>query len=351
MNKRVKRKIGLIGCVDLDRTMFDGQTVKTRMVYRLLCEMFGKNHIITVDTKDYRYHPLRVASATFRCLVSCESIFVLLSENGRRTFFPLLSFMANHCDKRIYHILIGGLLDQNLDRYPKWLGYLNNFEVNWVESHRLAEVLMSKGVNNARYLQNFKYYDSQVRPNTQPIGPDYRFCTFSRVMNEKGIGDAIQAVEIVSQRYKAGRVSLDVYGPIDEEYRETFESLLEKNPCAHYCGCVSPEKGVDVISNYDALLFPTKWKPEGIPGTIIDALAAGVPIIASKWNYYDEMLEDDVTGIGYEFGRQECLESCIDRFISNGQRVVPMRAACLRRSSEYSPRVVSKKIRKALRCQ
>ena len=35
------------------------------------------------------------------------------------------------------------------------------------------------------------------------------------------------------------------------------------------------EKTVKTLENYYLLLFPTKFRTEGIPGTIIDALSAG----------------------------------------------------------------------------
>lgn len=343
------RRIGLIGRVDLGRTMFDGQTVKTRAMYRLLCEMFGKDAIMVVDTLDYRHRVVKVTSDVLHCLFTCDDVFVLLSENGRRILFPLFAFMAKYQGVCIYHNLIGGWLARNLDKYPKWVGYLNSFEVNWVESRKLVEVLSEKGVCNAIYLPNFKYLASCTLSDKEHVGPDYRFCTFSRVTEKKGIGDAMLAIEKVTQSYIESEISLDVYGPIDGEYREEFEALLGCCPHSHYLGCVAPEKSVSVISAYDALLFPTKWELEGMPGTVIDALTAGVPVIASQWDYYDEMLEDGVTGLSYEFGRQESLATCIEDFIALGDNALTMRSACRERAKIYTPEAIALQIQKVLK--
>lgn len=348
MSRASTKKIGLIGRVDLERTMFDGQTVKTRMMHRLLCEMFGENAIMIVDTLGYRRRAARVTLDVIRCLLACDDVFVLLSENGRRTLFPLLAFMARHRGTRVYHNLIGGWLAQNLDKYPEWVGYLNSFEVNWVESHELVNALTEKGVRNASYLPNFKYLDSFPSVKKEHMGPNYRFCTFSRVTAKKGIGDAMLAIEKVSQTHPGNAVSLDVYGPVDEAYREEFDDLLKKCPRSRYLGCVAPEGSMAVISPYDALLFPTCWEPEGIPGTIIDALAAGVPVIASRWCYYDEMLEDGKTGLSYEFGRQDQLAVCIGSFMNLGDKALTMRSGCLKRAHAYAPEVVATRIREVL---
>ncbi len=48
------------------------------------------------------------------------------------------------------------------------------------------------------------------------------------------------------------------------------------------------------------MLFPTKFKTEGIPGTIIDAYASGLTVVSSIWDNYNEIIDDGITGIGYE---------------------------------------------------
>ncbi len=333
------KKIGLIGRLDLDCTLFDGQTVKTRMMYRLLCELYGKQNIVIVETKDYKRNALSIAMQTARCLYCCEDVFVLLSRNGRRAFFPLLSFAARYFHTNVYHNLIGGWLAKDIDEFPQWVGYLNSFSVNWVESRQLVERLCELGVNNAEYLPNFKYLDAVQLPKEAHYGPVYRFCTFSRVQELKGINDAVEAVEtLVARGYDC---FLDLYGPIDASYRADFEKIIKVCNRANYKGCVAPEQSVKVISQYDALLFPTKWKLEGIPGTIIDALSAGVPVISSKWQYYNEMLEDGVTGFGYEIGRSDQLVDAIEKFISLGDSANSLRKNCLDRAKAYTPEAVS----------
>lgn len=333
------KKIGLIGRLDLECELFDGQTVKTRMMYRLLCELYGEENVVVVETKDYRHNAPRVVAQAVRCLLTCRDVFVSLSRNGRKAFFPLLSFAARHLHTRVYHNLIGGWLAKDLEECPQQVSYLNDFRVNWVESHQLVEKLEELGVGNAEFLPNFKYLDGAELPGSRYYGPGYRFCTFSRVQELKGIGDAMDTVEkLCSEGLDCW---LDVYGPIDPTYKEEFETALSRCVHAEYKGCVAPEKSVQAIASYDALLFPTKWKLEGIPGTIIDALAAGVPVIAAKWQYYDEMLEDGVTGFGYGFGNNELLADEIKKFIELGNGANELRKGCLARAVAYSPEAVS----------
>lgn len=343
-----KGKIGLIGRVDPERTLFDGQTVKTRMMYQLLCSLYGEQRIQVVDTLDWRHRWLQVFAGTCRCLRDCDRIVILLSRNGRRVLYPCLARTARRKGAKVYQNLIGGRLDDDLDEYPRWAGYLNAFEVNWVESHELVRALSARGVTNAVYLPNFKYLDVPDISDARQYGYDWRFCIFSRVIKEKGVSDAVEAVEVLNR--EGGEVfSLDIYGPIDDGYRDEFDQLLAVSPHCAYKGSIAPEKSISTVMRYDALLFPTKWVKEGIPGTIIDALSAGVPIIGAKWQYYSEMLEDGATGFGYQFGHNELLDQEIQRFVglTDDERNA-MRHECLRRARAYTPQVVAEEVRRVI---
>ena len=134
--------------------------------------------------------------------------------------------------------------------------------------------------------------------------------------------------------------TLDIYGPIDDAYKDEFEFALKSCPYAKYKGIVAPESSVEVIKDYYALLFPTKWAAEGMPGTIIDALSAGVPIVASKWPYYSEMLEDGVTGFGYDFDKPELLLETLEKLLFGEVKIEAIRTNCLNHSRSYAPNLV-----------
>ena len=59
---------------------------------------------------------------------------------------------------------------------------------------------------------------------------------------------------------------------------------------------------------YFALLFPTRFYTEGIPGTILDAYAAGIPVICSRWESCADVVDDGVTGITYPFEDMQMLK-------------------------------------------
>lgn len=345
-----RRRIGFIGRIDPDETMVDGQTVKTRTLYRYLVRRFGASSVRAVDTRDYRRETGRVVRELIRCLHECDDVVVLLSSGGRRALFPILRLASAVLGVRVYHDLIGGALadDVEADASGRLVRHLNSFEVNWVETRALADRLRALGVRNASHLPNFKDVDDvDVDPRVPP-GPPYRLCALSRVTPEKGIDNAVRAVAAINGDGPPV-VTLDVFGPIEPSYEERFRRLVDSVPHVRYAGRVPPERAAAAVSGHFALIFPTEWIGEGVPGTIIDAMHAGLPVVASRWPYYCEMLQDGVTGLSYDFDRPELLEATIRELIAlPEEELAAMRRATLERARAYAPEAVFGEIARAL---
>ena len=153
-------------------------------------------------------------------------------------------------------------------------------------------------------------------------------------MKEKGITDAIEALAELNK----GKIiaTLTVYGPIAAEYKAEFEQLIAKyKDFCTYGGVVSPDDSVKTLKNYYMLLFPTYWKGEGMPGTIIDAFCAGVPVIARRWGYCDEMIEHQKTGFVYDFDKPEELKTWLEYVLKYPQEIYKMKKNCLLAGSNY----------------
>ena len=332
----MKRKIGIIGRIADGVDLFDGQTVKTRNLKDILSDINQNSELYVVDTYNYQKNIFSVMFKSLLCLMKCDKIVLSISINGRKVFFPFFYYVNKIFKRDIYHSLIGGRLASNIEKYPSWKKYINSFRANWVESHELVEALNELGVSNAVYLPNFKNIKKIESLEYYELKKPFKFCTFSRVQEQKGIADAINTVRTINEKYGYLKVKLDIYGPIDTDYIDSFNKIINENSsCVDYKGCTDPSKSVDAIKEYFMLLFPTRYYNEGIPGTIIDAMAAGVPVIASKWHYCDEMILNKVNGLVYKFGNEEGLFNLIDYAINNADEVVNMKENCLVRADEY----------------
>lgn len=329
------KKIAIIGHFGGNENILDGQTIKTKILYDELKNATGWD-IRKVDTYYKSRKPIKLLLESIITLISTRDVIVLLSGNGMKFYFPMLSFFSKVFGTRVYHDVIGGNLDRYVQKYPKFKSYLNSFKANWVETELLKRKLEENGVYNCKVIPNFKRLDiAEIR--SEKYEEPYRFCIFSRVMKEKGIEDAIDAIQHINAEEGREICKLDIYGRIDESYIERFESLLDKvTPAVRYMGMVPYDESVKAISGYYALLFPTYWNGEGFPGTIVDAFSAGLPVVATDWNCNGEIIDNEKNGIIYPSSEIKKLIDAIKWIIST-DNIVEMKKNCIETAKKYQP--------------
>lgn len=332
----MKMKVCIIGRYANGTGLNDGQTVLTSEIIDQLLKCEPDLKLEVVDTYDYRKRIVPCMVSTVRNLIKCKIFILILSSNGRNFYFPIMHAAEKYFGKTVINRVVGGAYDKYLIEHPKAIKYAKKFDVNMVEGSGHAKRVRQLGLDNVEEVINFKNLRA-VNPDDFPVyeGEPYKFCTFSRVTKEKGITSAIKAVQEVNN--KGYDVRLDIYGPIEEEYREELEKLLENNTYVKYKGSVDPEESVDVLKNYYMLLFPTTWKGEGFPGTLIDAFFAGLPVIASDWNCNNELIEDYRNGFLYNWENPNQLVDEIIFSIENSDIVYEMRKNCIECAKQYTP--------------
>ena len=129
-----------------------------------------------------------------------------------------------------------------------------------------------------------------VKPNfawaTEPRrDPGGYFLYLGRLSEEKGIRMLVEAFPDAGSRL---RVVGD--GPLTEQLRSTA------GPNVDLLGSVSPTEISSHLKGARALLVPSQWF-EGHPRSIIEAYAAGVPVVAGKIGGLPEVVKDHVTGL------------------------------------------------------
>lgn len=335
-----KRRIGIIGSISDE---INGQTIKTKILYSELKNLTNWNFYIA-NTKNKSKHPFKLLIQSIYMLITCKDIFILVSRNGAKVYFPILYLATKILKTRVFHDVIGGSPEEYIKINPKNRKYLNSFVVNWVETKQMCEDLKKFGVFNGEYLPNFKRLNC-VELQKLEFNFPFSLCTFSRVMQEKGIEDAISAVNNINKKYGKIIFKLDIYGSVDKEYKKRFETIMKNvNDNIKYKGVVPYNKSVEIIKEYYGLLFPTFWDGEGFPGTIVDAFSAGLPIIATDFSVNKEVIENMKTGIIYPNVEIKTLEEALDWILNNKDRFVDMRKNCLLEAKKYQPEIHIRKV-------
>lgn len=331
-----KRKVLLIiGALDFKTMDSGGQLVKTRELYYLFKEKPFFSKVKFVDTSRWKkYIVFKVFELFFKILTS-NYIIMLPAYNGLSVFSKIIPIFRKN--KKIYYDVIGGWLSKCLDGNANLKKRLSLFNGIFVETTSMKNDLSNCGLNNVYVIPNFKKIEHLDRKIAQPTPSlPLKICTFSRVVKEKGIGEAIKAVSRINSFCSKKIYELDIYGPIDTSYKEEFNSLLNSSKeFVRYLGVVDTKDSCKVLSNYFALVFPTKFYTEGIPGTFIDAYNAGLPVITSLWMNYSDIFENGVHGYGYEFDEKDGLYNCLYKAYCNRLEFSKMSENCVNKSALF----------------
>ena len=339
MRHQVKKKtVSIIGHFGGNERFTDGQTVKTLNLYYELRENTDWD-LQKVDTYYARRNPLRLLGETIYATLSSKDIIILLSVNGMKMYFPLLNRLSRMFGKRIYHDVIGGRLEEEVKQHPQYKDYLNSFRVNWVETRKLKLELEEAGIRNAEILPNFRRMEPlrEEDLNVQFEEP-FSFCTFSRVIEEKGIEDAICAVQSINADRGRTACKLCIYGPIEEGYRARFEEVMRgAGPAVRYCGEVPSDQATQTISPFFATLFPTRWIGESNAGTVTESFFAGVPVLATDWRCNSEMITNGYNGLVYPGPEAKTLKEAMLWLMDNREKIGAMKKNCLESARMYQP--------------
>jgi glycosyltransferase involved in cell wall biosynthesis len=333
------RKVCIIGHFGFGHDLLNGQTIKTKIVANEVEKNIGKNEIAKIDTHGGLVALIKLPFTLLYAVVFFKNVIVMPAHNGLRIIAPLLVFYNFLFRKELHYVVIGGWLPEFLTKRPLLSKYLKKFQHIYVETAAMKSSLMQVGFGNVLVMPNFKELKILSEKDLPLVSLDkFHFCTFSRVMKEKGIEDAVVAIKKVNENLGKNICCLDIYGQIDEKQSSWFEQLQKQfPPYVQYKGCVSFDKSVETLKYYYALIFPTSYRGEGFAGTLLDSFAAGLPIIASDWHYNNEIIDDGENGFIFNVNDVDCLIEKIEWCILNREYLDNMRKNCLVKASHFLP--------------
>ena len=333
------KKVGICGHFGGGKTFLDGQTVKTKILTAELRKELGGSEVLTVDTYGGAKKTLAHLWNLGRLMAQCENIVILPAHNAVRVFAPWLTLLHRLYHRKLHYVVIGGWLPSLLTEKTRLAEQLKKFDGIYVETTGMMDKLRAMGFANVFLMKNCK--DLKVLDESQlrmDFSEPYPVCTFSRVNQEKGIEDAVSAIERVNQALGRTAYQLDIYGQVEGSYQEKFEQLQNTFPeYIRYKGLVPFDRTTDVLKDYYALLFPTHYYTEGIPGTFIDAYAAGVPCISAKWENWKDVVRDGDTGLVFDFEDYAQMERILQDCANQPEKLVKMRQSCLHEAKKYLP--------------
>lgn len=334
------KKVVVVGHLDWRGNSMIGAVVKARNIYDELKNQLGDKQVDNVDIYNWKSRKGQVIQALLGAFARSKNIVIVCSDTSK-PLMQAFSVLKKIFHNKILYCVVGGDIAELLAQNSEQIATLSCIDTFFVETLDCVESLKKLGIRNVELLRNFKCIkplnqkDIKQRKNEELLA----FCTFSRVIEQKGIGDAVRAISAVNQEYECRICKIDIYGPIDETYEDEFKKLIKNYDCATYCGVIESNKSVETLKRYYCLLFPTKYQTEGIPGTIVDGFAAGLPVICSDWVRCRQIVTDGVNGIVYPFGDEKQLKEKIKFSIEHPDYVERLRTGALNEFEFYRPEI------------
>lgn len=271
----------------------NGASVKNYHIVNFL-RKHGEQPLI-FDTENWKEDPFLLIRLFLTLIFKRKSQYVL-SANSTSAFKILKVMNFLKIRNVIYWVIGGSLADKIQEEIYDPLVY-KNIRLIIVEGDNMRRKMLECGIHNVIKVPNFKAI-SYIPRKTYSFSPVVKFVFLSRIVPQKGCDYIIEAVKKMSDIGYSEYFIVDFYGPIDSDYKNSFQEKISKLKNVTYKGFLDLRKteNYDVLVNYDVMLFPTYWSGEGFPGIVIDALVAGLPIIATDWNMNQEVVVDGKTG-------------------------------------------------------
>ncbi|HEP1805352.1 TPA: glycosyltransferase [Streptococcus suis] len=321
----------------------DGQGIKTLELYNSLVKAYGQKEVSRVNL--HSKNRIILALQLLVNVIKCKNIIVLVSKNGRKTVIPLLVAYNRIFHKKIFHSLIGSTTHQTLEENPKLIECYNRLAGNWSETNTEKKLLEELGLTNVTVVKNFKNLRVLMSEELNYITNEpFPLCTFSRVEELKGIPNIVRAVNKVNELLGRTVCTLDIYGKVMERYEDDFAKLKsEFGENIRYRGVVDFDKSVETLKNYYMVVFPTRYYTEGIPGTLLDSFAAGVPVLSAEWESCYDIINENV-GVTYVFNDDDALVNALIYSLKSPSEINKMKKGCLLEASKYSSEEITKSL-------
>jgi len=181
------------------------------------------------------------------------------------------------------------------------------------------------------------FFDVQPAPaaSAPPIG----LCV-GIIGLRKNQNNFIRALDPLAQEREFKIVFVGETARNEHAYGEQFHQLVRERPWCEYAGVVSREQLKTRLAAASFVVLPTR--EDNCPMVVLEAMAAGVPVLASKVGGVPDLIEPEKTGLFCDPARPESFREGVARLLGDRpwaqQLAVNARAEALRR---FHPQVVA----------
>ncbi len=149
---------------------------------------------------------------------------------------------------------------------------------------------------------------------------------WGRIEHQKGIDDLLLAMKMAQEQFSIAKLHLTLIG--EGNLVETYKHQASELGIGHqitFCPWLSEEEIQKLAASATLAVFPSRIESFGL--SMAEAMAAGLPIIATRVGALPEFIEDGVTGILVPSGDVPALAKAIADCLNHAERTETMARA------------------------
>jgi glycosyltransferase involved in cell wall biosynthesis len=232
----------------------------------------------------------------------------------RKSVFILLAYVAHR--PVIFH-LHGG----NFDSFYESMGGLRKRLIRFVIDRASHIIVLSSqwkswmaGVSCNKQLSCL--YNPVAIPLVSSAARE-PFCLLflGRMSRDKGIYDLLEVVAVLSRRYP--QLRLFCGGDGEAEQVSAVAQRLGISGVVQVLGWVVGDAKDKFLATAGILVLPSYF--EGLPMSVLEAMAAGIPVVTTRVGGIPDAVDDGVDGFMVEPGDRIALETALEKLLADRQ--------------------------------
>lgn len=332
-------EIILIGGIANRTAIIGGETGKNANLIEALRER--ERTVIPASLLQLQKHPWRGVTALFTLMIHPKANVIISSSLKRSGWLIKLLYYVGS-KHNICFIGTGCEFSGRIARGDFNAKYFKNVNNIIVQGESMKKELATVGLN-AIVLPNFKQMDYLPELPERYTEGVVKFAFISRMNEKKGVNMIIDCAKRLNQEGFGDKYLIDFYGAFeDSEYKGVVMNKIADIRNITYKGILNlrDKVGYDTLAGYTTMLFPTFWPGEGFPGVLVDAMMAGLPVIASDWHFNPDIIEEGKTGIIIPNQDDEALYLAMKDVIVHPKKYLEMANYCQQKARAYDTKKV-----------
>lgn len=138
-------------------------------------------------------------------------------------------------------------------------------------------------------------------------------------------------LDAVAHVHYKDSLSVQLFGSMDEHpaYSKRLKSMASRLSNVSFAGVFSPDDVYSVLSQVDLLIVPSLWR-ENSPLILLQAMAVGLPVLASDVSGMSSHIRPGINGELFEPGNSKALAALLDHLIAKPEQLTAMTGSLLK---------------------